>query len=180
MTEKGKIVGSRVRGVKLIAEFFEVTPRTVRNWRGEGAPISRQGEADLAEVQRWLDRRRGGVVAGGDGRQRYLEPQQGKEYEEIRLKRAQADKIEQELRVRRGELIERSEVEQLLVARIMAVKQGLQGLARALPPQLIHCQAEREMEAIIARSVRDLLEDYARPLSQGRGGPESGGSGVTV
>jgi hypothetical protein len=53
------------------------------------------------------------------------------------------------------------------VARILAVKQGLQSLARALPPLLIHCRAEREMEAIIARTVRDLLEGYATPLPAG-------------
>jgi len=88
----------------------------------------------------------------------------GKNYQEERLKRHKADLAEMEVKQRRGELVERREVEQLFVARIMAVKQGLMNLSRALPPQLIHCQEEREMEIIIIRVVRELLEEFSRPL----------------
>ena len=71
-----------------------------------------------------------------------------------------------DLRQRRGELVERQEVEQLFISRIMAVKQGLLNLPRGLPPQLIHCKEEREMEGIIARVVRELLESFSRPLPE--------------
>ena len=104
-----------------------------------------------------------------------------KDYWDMRGKKAQAQKRELDLRQRRGELVELKEVEQLFIARIMAVKQGLLNLSRGLPPQLRHCKDEREMEAIVARAVRDLLESFSRPLPENiaGGGPEvaeSGGS----
>ena len=104
-----------------------------------------------------------------------------KDYWDMRGKKAQAQKRELDLRQRRGELVERREVEQLFIARIMAVKQGLLNLSRGLPPQLRQCRDEREMEGIIARAVRDLLESFSRPLPENLGGAgpevaESGGS----
>jgi hypothetical protein len=98
----------------------------------------------------------------------------GKDFWDGQNKKFQAQRRELELRHRRGELVERKEVEQLFVARIMAVKQGLLILARALPPQLAACSSEREMEPIIHRAVRNLLEAFARPL------PETIGAGVVA
>lgn len=165
----------KVKGLQEIAKFFEVDPRTVRNWRARGAPITKRYEADLGEVQLWRAKmKKGGGEAAVQG---FLGPQRGKDYEETRLKKAQADKMELEVKVRRGQLIERREVERLFVERILAVKQGLLAFARSLPPQLIHCASEREMEEVIGREVRALLEAYSRPLPtgmQGNGQSESG------
>lgn len=69
-----------------------------------------------------------------------------------------------DLRQCRGELVERQEVEQLFISRIMPVKQGLLNLSRGLPPQLIHCKEEREMEAVIHQAVRAFIEPHSRPL----------------
>jgi hypothetical protein len=109
-----------------------------------------------------------------------LSAQSGKDYEDARMKKARADLLEMDLRQRRGELVPLKEVEQMFVARIMAVKQGLLALSRALPPQLVICQTEREMEPVIHKAVYGLLEAFARPLPESltSGGPVSAGPGV--
>jgi phage terminase Nu1 subunit (DNA packaging protein) len=151
-----------------VAAVYKKAPRTIRRWLRAGLPRLSDGRFDRGQVDAWLEANQGKAAL-----------RQEPEGEETltwkgRRERAQAERHEtalekerMELRQRRGELIDIAEVEQLFVARILAVKQGLLSLARALPPLLIHCRAEREMEAIIARTVRDLLQSYATPLPPG-------------
>jgi phage terminase Nu1 subunit (DNA packaging protein) len=167
-----------IRGQKAVAEHFGVADRTVRNWIKAGMPRLSGRRFDLVQIQKWLDQRQGIEAAplmarSTDPRQPDLPASRGKNFQDERLKRAKADLAELELGKIRGELMERSTVEGLFVARIMAVKQGLLSLPRSLPPQLIHCREERDMESLIARAVRDLLEGFARPLPAAIGGQNS-------
>ena len=171
-------------GQKAVAEIFEVTERTVRNWIKAGLPRLSKRRFDRHQVQSWLDRRDGQVVSprqpdGHDPLQPFLPVERGKDFEDSRMKRARADLLELDLKVRRGELVPRAQVQQMFVNRIMAVKQGLLSLPRALPPQLMVCHTEREMEPVIYKAVRDLLDAFARDLPeslvQSGMGPAQGG-----
>lgn len=160
---------SIVKGLKAVAAHFGVSVRTAQRWaRSPDFPRLPGKRFELLQVLSWRDSKDGKTPSvrarSGDPRQPDLPESMGKNYQEERLKRHKADLAEMEVKQRRGELVERREVEQLFVARIMAVKQGLMNLSRALPPQLIHCQEEREMEIIIIRVVRELLEEFSRPL----------------
>jgi phage terminase Nu1 subunit (DNA packaging protein) len=176
---------SIIVGQKAVAEVFEVSERTVRNWIAAGMPRLSKRRFDRGQIQAWLDRRDGQAVTrsaapGGDPRQPLLAESRGKDYEDARLKKARAELLEMDIKQRRGELVPIREVEQMFVARIMAVKQGLLSLSRALPPQLVVCQTEREMEPVIAKAVRNLLESFARPLPESltAGAPVSADPGV--
>lgn len=168
-----------VRGKAAVAEHFGVSVRQVRNWERAGMPGRVGRSYDLVKIQLWRDHKQG---RGGEGdpRQGFLAVGRGKDFQEERLKRAQADLKEMEVRRERGELVPLREVEQMFVARIMAVKQGLLSLSRALPPQLVVCQTEREMEPVITKAVYALLNAFARPLPESLtpGGTVSAGSGV--
>jgi phage terminase Nu1 subunit (DNA packaging protein) len=161
---------SIVKGLKAVAEHFGKSLRQVQRWvRDPSFPRLSGRRFDLHQIQAWLDHRDGRPAGGkalgeGHAQQPELPVQRGKDFEDARMKKARADLLELDLRQRRGELVERTEVEQLFVVRIMAVKQGLLNLARSLPPQLIHCLDERDMEEIIMQSVRTLLDDYSRTL----------------
>jgi len=176
------ITDSIVVGVEKVAKHFGVTPRTVYTWMKNGMPRLSQKRFDLLQVQEWLERRKGILRPGpGPG---YVDPKQrtlgevgsdpvgasGKDFQEERYKKARADEAEIRVKKLKAELVERSELTQLFVVRIMAVKQGLLSFARSLPPQLIHCQNEREMEAIILGAVRELLLSFSRPLPENLGG----------
>lgn len=160
----------KVSGIQAIADFFQVSTKTIRNWRNDGAPIPKKYlDADLGEIQLW----RAKYTKAGDGRQRdfYSPPTvEDKEFHELRKIKAEADRKERENRERLAELVEKKELEYLWVSRIVACKQGLMTLGRSLPPRLIHCQSEREMEIIILEAVRELLLAFSRPLPEALGG----------
>ena len=163
--------GTIVRGTQAVADHFGVKRRTVQRWAKDPTfPRFPGRRFDLVQIQIWLDLRDGRPStppASGPGpRQPELTEERGKNFQDERLKRHKADLAEIEVKQRRGELVKRLEVQQLFIARIMAVKQGLLNLSRSLPPLLIHCQTEREMEILIARVVRELLEEFSRPLPQ--------------
>lgn len=148
----------RVKGNRVIAEFFQVSDRTVRNWRAQGAPISRAGEADLGEIQLWQAKR--GKGGGGAARQNLLSPQRGKDYEETRLKKAQADKMEMELAARRGELVPVLEVHKWYAAQVAIIKTGLLSFEYSLPP-FLEGKPAREISEILHDRVRALLWSFA-------------------
>jgi len=166
-----------VHGFKGLAEYFGKSERQVRRWVKAGCPMLSGRRFDVLQVQAWLDARQGREPAprrvNGDPRQPPLTVQRGRDFEDARMKKARADLLELQLRKRRGELVERTEVEKLFVARVVAVTQGLEALARALPPQLIHCRDEREMEEVISQAVRQLREIYSRPLPAQIGSSEN-------
>jgi hypothetical protein len=162
---------SIVQGLEAVAQHFGKSTRQVRRWIAAGMPRLSGKRFDVLQIQDWLDRRQGleapGARArGGDPRQWNLPEESGKDFWDKEAKKWQARHRELEFKKRQGELVERLEVEQLFVARIMAVKQALLTLSRALPPQLATCSSEREMEPIISRAVRDILSAFARPLPE--------------
>jgi hypothetical protein len=179
---KGQAVDSIVYGLAAVAQHFGRSERQVRRWLKAGAPALSRNRFDVLQIQAWLDNRQGLGLAPGSGKRdrNQLElPREdsGKDYWDKKSKEFQARQRELDYRRRLGELVERSDVEKLFVERIMAVKGGLLSLSRTLPPQLIHCRSEREMEEIIHRAVRALLEDYSRPLPHPIGTAEGGTSG---
>ena len=160
-----------VKGKVAVADHFGVSERQVRRWgKDPDFPKLSGRRFDLLQIQAWRDRKDGQAAprpaAPADPRQPLLSAQSGKDFEDARMKRARANLLELDLKQRRGELVPLQEVEKMHEARIMAVKQGLLSLSRALPPQLVVCQTEREMEPVIAKAVRNLLESFARPLPE--------------
>jgi len=159
-----------VKGLKAVAAHFGKSLRQVQRWAlAPDFPRLSGRRFDLFQIKEWLDLKDGKPPARaryeGDLGQPFLpaEPR-GKEAQEARLKKISADIKELELKKMQGEVVERRQVEQMFVSRILAVKQGLLALSRSLPPQLINCESECEIEIIISRVVRGLLEEFSRPL----------------
>lgn len=166
-------------GVEAVAKHFGVTVRTVYRWQREGMPRLSQNRYDPLQIREWRERQRGILRPAGPG---YVDPKQmtfgdvgsgsgaGKDYQEERLKKAKADLAEMEVLQRRAELIPRGEVSKEIVQRHTGLRQGLLALQRALPPVLIHCQSEREMEVLLGEAFRELLAAWSRPLPDRLGG----------
>jgi phage terminase Nu1 subunit (DNA packaging protein) len=153
-------------GQKAVAEIFEVTERTVRNWIKAGMPRLSKRRFDRQQIRAWLDQRDGQVPAaparGPGPRQPLLTEERGKDFQDERLKRAKADLAEMEVRRRRSELVEWSKVEEFNERKIMEVKQRLLILSQSLPPRLINLR-EREMVLIIHRAIHDVLVGFSQP-----------------
>jgi len=142
-----------VKGIKAIAEMFEVSDRTVRNWRDQGAPISKNYEADPGILHLWkAKKKRGG---GGDARQTFLTPQRGKEFEEIRFKRLQADKLQREADVATGELVSWKLAWAHHCVWVSTLMNNLRSWSSALPP-LLEMKPAREITVTLRERVMDL------------------------
>jgi phage terminase Nu1 subunit (DNA packaging protein) len=164
-------------GIEAVAKHFGVTVRTVYRWQREGMPRLSQNRYDPLQIKEWQERQRGILRPAGPG---WVDPKQmtfgdvgskvGKDFHEERLKKAQADKAEMETAKLRAELAEVKLFYREFEIRITALKQGLLTVSRGLPPQLIHCKSEREMEIIIATAVHEFLKAFCRPLPAALGG----------
>lgn len=163
-------------GIDSVAEFLGKSTKTVRRYLAEGMPRLGEKRFHREQVKAWFDERKKIRAPRSPG---YQDPKQltfgqaggeGKDYHDERLKRAKADEAEIKVRQLKGELVALAEVDQLHVARGTVVKQGLLTFARSLPPRLIHCKDEREMEVVIMGAVRELLEAFSSPLPESLSG----------
>ena len=84
-----------------------------------------------------------------------------KEHSEARLKKAQADLKEIDLKKAIGELLSREEVERGRIARVMEVRKKLQAMPKALAGKAAN-RPPVEVQVIIEDAVRDVIEDFAR------------------
>lgn len=162
---------SIVDSLEKVAAHFKKSLRTVQRWAyRKGMPALSGGRYDLIQIRAWLDQQQGVRGPGRPGeqeqRQWNLPEESGKDFWDKEGKKYQALVRQLEYRTRLGELIERAEVEALFAARAMAFKTSMLGFARVLPPLLMTCPHEREMEAVIGRIAREHLENICRPLPE--------------
>ncbi len=149
-----------VDDIALVASHVGKSRRTVFRWVKKGMPTLPDGRFDLDQIDLWLQKRNG---IGEPAVQASTED--GKDFWDKENKKHQAKLRELEYRKRKRELIERRQIDDLLVGRVQAVKAGLLALERSLPPELIACKTEREMSSVIRRHVRGLLERYSKPIT---------------
>jgi phage terminase Nu1 subunit (DNA packaging protein) len=137
------------------ARLLACTPDRITKYTAEGMPgivvtgggRGRQTQIDLATALPWVLQRRTGTL--DDERTRYF--------------RLQADKIQQELRFRAGELVEADEVEARWAALTSAARERLLSLPSvALQRRLIGEQAEDGLIALVDEALAELAARGAR------------------
>lgn len=138
-----------------VAQFFDVSIRSVQHWAASGCPKQGRGKFDLKAVHAWwwlnIASARAEAEAGDESlqEQRRLYWQAKAERERLAVERE------------KGELIPKEEIKIEWVARVSEVANGLQGLAMRLPP-LIAGKEAREVRDIVKKNVRQILERYSR------------------
>ena len=90
----------------------------------------------------------------------YADARTQKEVEDAKYRAAKRQLAELELAEKRGELIDRFEVEEQFAARVVYLRRSLESLHRELPQQLEGLEP-RQMSLIIRDRVNDLLDEYA-------------------
>jgi phage terminase Nu1 subunit (DNA packaging protein) len=156
----GKTDGLVRRGAA--AERFGVEPSRINRWVADGAPVARKGRPghaalyDLQALERWRRDRKAHAEAG-----------LSLEEERAKLAEAQRQKIELELQVRRGELVEGRQAEQEGKAFVRASMTRLLQVPRhATQVGLISREREPELRRLITEACREMsgwqtLEDLA-------------------
>lgn len=132
---------------KYVAELLGVTPRSIRDWHAEGFPRNEDGSYSGPEAVAWLlERRSPGDDGFDDQRQR--------------LAAAQAERIERENAIRRGEVADVREVEKFWADCIANARATLLRLpddvGRTVPPEL-----RAVVVAAARKSVNGALNELA-------------------
>jgi len=138
---------------------FGASTYTMAHWRTNGAPMERTAHGYAVEPLRaWVRENRELV----DRRRKPQDTEAiDREYDAAKAlqKRYQARLARLEYRHRVGELISKEEMKSRDVARIVAVKRGLLSLPKSVAHEIVG-RDPREVEVILTRKVRDLLERF--------------------
>jgi phage terminase Nu1 subunit (DNA packaging protein) len=129
---------------KQIAELFAVTPRSIRDWHAEGFPRLETGNYDGAACVAWFASRDGEFA---DQRQR--------------LAAAQAEKAEAENAIRRGELLQASDVGSAWSEMIAAARAKFLSMPTKLGPQIANVGDVGRIAEIIRAEVHEALAELA-------------------
>ena len=159
-----------VKSAEEVAQFMDVSERTVYRWRNEGMPVTKDGYYDLERIRVWFEERE----KTGDG--------EGKAYWEEKIRKYRATLLELELKKATAELISSEEVERGRIIRIIAVKRSLLALPTRLAPAL-SMQEPREIEVILYEAISEIIDEFAGTINEntetGQGNLDtSGAAGV--
>lgn len=131
-----------------LALMLRTTPDRVSKYIAEGMPVMITGNGrgirtmlDLADVLPWLLDRKAGTLDEARTRQA----------------NAAADKTELENRVRRGELVESSEVEREFADCASITKSRLRRIPDAVAERVIACAGPHEVKALLLAEIDEAL-----------------------
>jgi len=132
------------------AQFFDVTPRTVTNWKKRGAPQPKRGWWDLKKLVEWM----------GIGNEETMMARKIKAETSYREAKAEREQIlKNELL---GKYMQIEQVEEEWAKRVTEVKSGLMALARAVAAEFADPDIRKTVEKVVNNEVIDLLEQYSR------------------
>lgn len=146
-----------------VAKHFRVSVRRVERWRQEGMPRKGKLGYSVARIEAWRKKRyqetgrpgkKDAATAVTDPRKNLLEAQ-------ARVQAAKAELSELRLQVERGNLVSVEAVKKRDLARIAVVKNGLLALPKAVAHEITGL-GPKEIEAALARRVRELLHKFSR------------------
>jgi hypothetical protein len=83
--------------------------------------------------------------------------------ERARVAKEQADKLEMENAVRRGELVDAEEATAVYRAEFQRCAVKLQGLPTKLAPLIVGCKSLAEVQDILSTGVGECLDELLRP-----------------
>lgn len=133
-----------------IASMFGVTVKTINEWQDQGLPIAKRGEFagaspneyESADCIRWLVERETGKVRGENPRDR--------------LARLQADAIEMENAVKRGELVPASMIEPKMRAAIVSARESWRNEPSRLSRMVVGKKPD-DVEALLQQAFDAFL-----------------------
>lgn len=147
-----------------LAKALGKTPRTLRRWMAAGMPEESDGTYDLERVRAWAaaQRKPGRRRATGEPTD---DVERNKVFWEIqRLKYAALEK-KTGWEERRGELVDREAVSNLLKARLVEFKRELLSAARRLAPLVVGRTDVRDVRFTIHQEhMRILWKAYGREI----------------
>lgn len=152
---------------KALADCLGVARQTVIRWKDEGMPVEPDGTYNPVRIASWRDLVRAPKTSTPDAAEqpRGGAPEDGIDHDN-EYRKWKARLAELTYRKAAGELIERSEVEQLLTDRAVEFRRSLLGRGRRLALNLVGMTAA-EIQAALEEDAIELLRTYTRPHQLG-------------
>lgn len=136
---------------KEVANFFDLTPRTIQLWAKNGCPREARGRYNLKQVFIWWLEN----IQTDDSDKELKKWKRHYWKAKSHMEHAKLDEI-------LGDLISKDEIKKEWVGRVAVVTSGLESLAERLP-LVLEGKPKDEMMEIIKAEIRELRESYARP-----------------
>lgn len=148
--KKGKVKPNKniVSTIPQLAKEIGCGARTIQNWKSEGMPVRPDKTYDVKAIQKWREER--------DNRRKPTEVEKTEEQK----KKIQLEILSMDLKVRKGELISLEDVEKGRVARVLAVKQELLAVPRAMAKALENMEA-RQIEALLKSKMNQIVTKFS-------------------
>lgn len=136
-----------------LADYFEVSERTLTNWQDDGMPIlsvGDRGESNAYNVRAcinwWIAREVG---------------KHGEETPRDRLARVQADRIEMEIAEKRRELIPAAEIGQQWASVVIASRQAMLVIPQNIAPLLVGMDDPDPIRELLQDAIEEALARLA-------------------
>ncbi len=148
----------RVSSLSDLAGILGVAYETCRKAQLDGdLVVGPDGTIDVAQARAAMAER---ATRGRNGSTVGLGSSEAKHWD-TELKKAKAIKENLALKVRIGELVEKSEVIRAQIQRELAIKSAVMGIGRIVAPQLVNRRNPLEIDEIISRYVNEALSHLA-------------------
>ncbi|MCM0759597.1 hypothetical protein M7775_13645 [Sporomusa sphaeroides DSM 2875] len=139
---------------EMAAKFFNVTPRTLIDWKKRGAPSVMRGWWDVQKLVEWLGK---GSTADGN---EPLSDEARKLKADADYRERKAEKEEISLAALKGEYVSKEEVDRQWSVIGNQLKSNLLLWSRTMAPELAH-QDMRSVEKVLTDAIYDLLEQLS-------------------
>lgn len=158
---------------KEVSEVMGKTMKTIDDWCNKGLPFEKKGRSysfDLRQVIQWREENLAGMTHGVRKiDQGILEHKLDKEKEDARLKHEQANKVEMENAVRRGELIVTDSAEAWWSIQLVNMRNKIMSIPTKLTPRIIGEDDKSIVSEIIKEACIDALNELSDDIrSEGR------------
>lgn len=134
---------------KVLTDILCTTPTNLSVWeKNQGLPRNPDNSYDLADVIPWLVNYLRGLA-------------RGKVTGSLEVQRqVKTDLLTLELKIKTGEVLSKSYVEQQNITKILAVKQALLGMGSKLAPLLAN-RDSKEIKVELDRETREIVSDFS-------------------
>ncbi len=138
---------------KDLIELFDISSRTLSNWRKRGLSQKKRGSWDLKKVFQWWQKH---IMPGKFANVQSLEDSKKIYWSSKGLR----EKLQ--LSIDRGELISKASVEKDAFEMGRAVRDALQNIPSRVSAVLAATKTEAEIEKILDKEIRQALESLSK------------------
>ena len=136
---------------KQAAEYAGVSTRTVRRWKNEDMPLTKEGKYIKAMLDHY--KRNEGKETTPEKKRTAVAVAD--------IKETNAKLRQMELEIKQGELVRREDLDKKDARKVLAVKRALLGLGRKVADRLSRLRDPHKIQAVIDTETKEIIAGFA-------------------